>query len=359
MVSWKNYVGLFVIVAVILGLGGYALSQNSDWFGSVPGVNRETTEVRGYLGWEKRGFFEDEEVKRIFRDDHGLDVEINKKGSIEMVSEPADGMDYLFPSNKIALEIYKSNNSSVTSDTIFFSPIVVYSWQSLIPDLKQAGLVTESEGVHTLDVDLLIQMIQEGKSWQDIGGTELRGQITISSTDPSKSSSGNLFSALVLNSLTGKTTAVTMDDLTPEVRQDVGSFFGKMGLLDSSSGDIFDKFLTLGRSTYPFVVGYESQFIEVINAGTPNADQIVPLYPKATVWAEHEFISLNENGDKLLGALQNEGRFSDIAWQTYGLRKTGAVVDKERYKDYGIAPEIDTFLPLPRVEVMEEVIELV
>jgi hypothetical protein len=355
----KNYLGLFVIITVILGMGGYALYSSFSGTDTGTVFRGEPEAVKGYLGWEKRGFFEDEEVQRIFRDNHGLEVEINKKGSIEMVSEPADGMNYLFPSNKIALELYKNNNPDAKSETIFFSPIVVYSWQSLIPDLKQAGLVTESDGVHTLDIDKLLGLIQENQTWQDIGAKELQGKITISSTDPSKSSSGNLFSALVLNSFTQKSSAVTMDDLTPEVRQEMSSFFAKMGLLDSSSGDIFEKFLTLGRSTYPFVVGYESQYIELINQNRPNAEQIVPLYPKATVWAEHEFISLDEKGDKLLTALQNQEQFGEISWQEYGLRKTGVSIDNQRYKDYGIAGEVNNFLPLPRVEVMEEVITLI
>ncbi|MEI6729028.1 MAG: hypothetical protein WCK98_05285 [bacterium] len=353
----RNYIGLFLILAVIVGMLGFFWyrGRKTEQVSS----NREVVNVRGYLGWEKKGFFEDSQVKDILATKHGLKVEILKKGSIEMVSESTDGIDYLFPSNKVALELYKTKKPDAKSQSIFFSPIVIYSWKSLIPDLVKAGLVAEQNGSYILDLDKLIKLVEGNKSWKDIGSTQLQGNINISSTDPSKSSSGNLFSALVLASIAEKSTAVTNEDFTPQIQTRLQKFFSKMGLLDSSSGDIFSKFLTLGKTTFPFAVGYESQIIESINQKTPNIDQVAILYPKSTVWAEHEFISLNSNGDKLSESLSSDTEFNDIAWQKYGLRKINAPVDKERYLAYGIAQDLLGVNPLPRVDVMQKVINLV
>jgi hypothetical protein len=238
-VSIKNYFGLALILIILVGMGLFGYSR----FGASVGLDfTEPEVVRGYLGWEKKGFFEDPEVQQILTKKYDLKVEINKKGSIEMVREPAGDMDYLFPSNRIALEFYKNQNPDAKSQTIYFSPIVVFSWQSLIPDLEKAGLVSQADGIYTLDLDKLIQLIEENKKWEDIGSAQLKGRINISSTDPARSSSGNLFSALILNSLVGQNTVATEADLTPEIRQRMTSFFAKMGLLDSSSGDIFENF---------------------------------------------------------------------------------------------------------------------
>jgi hypothetical protein len=117
--------------------------------------------------------------------------------------------------------------------------------------------------------------------------------------------------------------------------------------------------LTLGRTTYPFAVGYESQIIEVINQKGRSVNELVVLYPKSTVWAEHEFISLNSKADKLMATLGSDEELAKIAWEKYGLRKIGYNIDNERYKEYGIPKEVRSFLPLPKVQVMEEILTII
>lgn len=41
--------------------------------------------VTGYLGGEKTGLMEDEEVQKILKDKYGITVEYTKAGSIEMI----------------------------------------------------------------------------------------------------------------------------------------------------------------------------------------------------------------------------------------------------------------------------------
>ena len=65
----------------------------------------EQITVTGYLGGEKVGLMEDEEVKKILKDKYGLTVEYTKAGSIEMIEQDSSDKDYLFPSSQTALEL--------------------------------------------------------------------------------------------------------------------------------------------------------------------------------------------------------------------------------------------------------------
>ena len=275
--SIRNFFGLAVILITVSGiLGfGYLQGQNKELVsGDLTTESQEETVpveeltlVEGYLGWEKKGFFQDEEVQAILASEYGLDVGISKKGSIEMVTEPTNGQDYLFPSNRIATELYRSRTGT-GSETIFFSPIVVYTWDSLVDDLQNTGLVEVRDGIHYIDTNKLVTSIEAGTTWQEAGGRQLQGPIKVRSTNPAKSSSGNLFSALVFSTMTEQYPPSTRN-VTPETTERLQEFFRNMGLLESSSSDLFEKFLTLGRSSYPLTVGYESQLIELLNAETP------------------------------------------------------------------------------------------
>lgn len=364
MKNIKSFIGLGIIIIVITAIGGYQVYntfiKDADNENGEAVSSEDIKELEGYLGWEKKGFFFDEEVKTILRDEYGIIANNSKKGSIEMVSEPVgEDVDYLFPSSKIALEIYKdTTGTDVSSETIFYSPIVIYSWRSLLPELEKSKLVKQEGNTYILNLEELIKLVMEGKTWEDIGVTSLRGNITVSSTDPTKSNSGNMFSALVANMLNNKNGQVVTDSgLTPELKAQIKSFFDKMGLMDSSSGDIFDKFLNIGKGTYPFVVGYESQLIEVINQGRLNVDDIVTLYPNPTVWSEHEFIPLNDDANKLMRSLSDNERLSKIGWERYGFRKIGANVDEDLYKDKNIAKDINYTTPVPKASVMQEIIK--
>src|SRR5437773_428161 len=85
--------------------------------------------VKGYVGGEKIGFLDDPKVRDILASRYGLAVDYEKRGSIEMVSGDVSGQDFLWPSSQFAAEKFRSRQASdVRSETIFNSPIVLYSW---------------------------------------------------------------------------------------------------------------------------------------------------------------------------------------------------------------------------------------
>ena len=86
-------IGLAVLLAVITGAAFYAFS----------GGAKEETEITGYVGGEKIGLLEDEEVIRLMEKKYGLRMDYAKAGSMDMVTADHSGRDFLFPSSQTAL----------------------------------------------------------------------------------------------------------------------------------------------------------------------------------------------------------------------------------------------------------------
>ena len=90
-----KWIGLLLLIVVALGAVGYV------WFSQTTQV----TEITGYVGGEKIGLLEDEQVRKILKDKYRLSLDYNRAGSIEMVTTlDRAGQDFLFPSNQTALE---------------------------------------------------------------------------------------------------------------------------------------------------------------------------------------------------------------------------------------------------------------
>jgi hypothetical protein len=90
----------------------------------------------------------------------------------------------------------------------------------------------------------LVRFVDEQKSWTEIGLAELCGKISVISTDPTRSHSGNMFAALLAKRLNGEN--VVTDDTVDPVIQKVGPFFKKLGPMEHFSGGLFEKHLAQG-----------------------------------------------------------------------------------------------------------------
>lgn len=275
-------------------------------------VNKpEEITVSGYLGGEKEGLMQDEEVKKILKDKYGITVEYTKAGSIEMIEQDSSDKDYLFPSSQTALELFNQTKSDklYKSEIVFNSPIVIYTWKPIAEALINNRIVEEKDNSYYIaDTSALIKLVTDKKKWSDIGVNDLYGYVTIQSTDPNKSNSGNMFAGLVANIMNNETVvdSSTVDKILPNLKD----FFGKIGYMEHSSGDLFEQYLKTGMGAKPMIAGYENQMIEfaIENPNDWNMvkEQVAVLYPEPTVWSSHPLIALNEKGAKLIEAMQDE-----------------------------------------------------
>lgn len=348
----KKIAGLILLVVLMAVIGGiYFVTGNAP----------RIVSVDGYVGGEKIELLEDEEVRSVFEEKYGLNVDYSRAGSLDMMTADLSGRDYLFPSSSIALEYYEDlHGSPVQSEIVLNTPIVLYTHQIVLDAFENQGLITTDGDIHYIDMAGLLELIQNDSQWSDIGLPELYGRVSVDTTDPSKSNSGNMFAALVANVLNGgrTVTETDLDTILPEL-QDI---FGKLGYMETSSSDLFSQFLRMGVGAEPIIAGYESQLIEYASIYPDEYDRIrddvVMLYPTPTVWSAHVMIALDENGQILLNAMQDE-EVQDLAWKKHGFRtgNYGDIADSGAIPAEGVAASITQVAQVPSYDVMKVIIE--
>lgn len=359
----KKFIGPLILLLVAAGFGLF------KWLGGESVVQPPAQEpkkqvtVSAFVGGEKMEFLNNPEVRRILRERYGVVLDAAKAGSIEMVTTlPTSGKDALWPSNQIAAEFFRNGGGQILADeNIFNSPIVFYSYDIVTDALIDRGIVEKrGPSYYIVDLPKLIQMIEAGESWSDIGLNQLYGKINIQSTDPTRSNSGNIFAGLLANMFNNGTvvTSDTLESVLPKVVH----YFRMRGYMERSSSDIFKNFITTGVGAKPIILGYENQLVEFALENEDFIDylreKIRILYPIPTIWSSHPVIALTSKGKRLIEGLKDD-EIQRIAWEQHGFRSglIGVQNDPGVLKVAGIPKEITAVIPMPDAAVMERIFE--
>jgi len=354
-------IGIVIFLAVVAAAVVISLSRGQN---QLLGFTGEAITVKGYVGGEKLGFLADEQVVKILKDKYGITVDYTRAGSIEMAGYDTAGVDFLFPSSQTAYEIFRNKHGGqgYKSEKVFFSPIVLYSWDEVAKALAAKNLCTEQAGgYYTTDISKLIPEILKKTKWSDFG-LGIYGNFKIISTDPNKSNSGTMYAALLANMLNGGSVVDTA--AVKNVAEDVKQVFKMLGQMESSSGNLFSRYLSLGMGESPIIVGYENQIIEFAMSDaelwSKVQDKVALIYPEPTVWSEHYLIALTDNGQRLLDALMDKD-IQRIAWEKHGFRTGGTAygIDAQTLKALGISEDINKVIPVPDEDSMMELLDYI
>ena len=345
----SKWLGLIILLAVIAAGGIYLLL----------GGGMEPTALRGYVGGEKIGLLEDEEVQDILEREYHLTLDYAKAGSLDMVTAEHEGRDFLFPSSQTALEYYQQLYGAPSkSQIVFNTPIVLYTHRPLLEVFQAQGLITEQGGVYYMDMASLVTEIEAGVTWTDLGLPELYGTVAVSTTDPVRSNSGNMFAGLLANVLCG---GVADENSVETVLPRLKAVFEKLGYMEASSSDLFDQFLKTGMGAKPMIAGYENQLLEFAVEHPEDwaqlKDDIVLVYPTPTIWSSHIYIALDEVGEAGITALLDEN-VQRLAWENHGFRTavSGTQSDAEHFQVPHLAEEITQVASMPSYAAMEKII---
>ncbi|MDO5649855.1 MAG: hypothetical protein Q4G11_04545 [Gallicola sp.] len=318
------------------------------------------TEINGYLGGEKIGLFEDPEFIEEMKNSHGLSLNYKKAGSIDMISADSTGLQYLFPASQTALELYRAKiGPPRKAEIVLNTPLVLYTHTLVRDRLIENGMITENNGAYYMDMQSFSKAILEGKTWADLGLPELYGSLSVKTTDPTKSNSGNMFAGLVANSLNGGN--VVDKNSVQEILPELKTFFDRMGYMDTSSADLFEQSLKMGVGAYPMIAAYENQLLEFAVTNPETWDQLKSdlciVYPTPTVYSSHVMISLDEKGDQAISALMDP-KIQEIAWKKHGFRTgvSGSQTDTTSFGVEGVLPQVTSIMPMPDFETMDIII---
>jgi len=325
----------------------------------------ELATVRLKAGGEKMGCLKDPAVEKILLDEFHLQLAPEKEGSVEMVQQPTDGYDAIWPASEYCKQIFDERARAAgltgykTAD-VFSSPLVVMSWPLITDALQRRGIVTNRDGtLYIADMQRLLKLIEDRARWKDLDSSlaMIYGTVVVKSTDPTRSNSGSMFMGLLANLMNGgePCPADHIDKFLPRIK----AISNRMGLKETSSGDIFQHFMSQGVGAYPMMVVYENQFLETLALGQANLrTQVHVLYPEPTVWASHPIIALTANGRRLMDALQDP-RLQKIMWESHGFRSAtpGAMNDPQVFKIRGVPQQIVSAMSAPEWEVMNRITE--
>ena len=361
----RHYV-LIAFVALVVGVLGLSLLNTAQ--NAIP---VQTVDVFCYIGSEKDGFLSNPIVKDILARDFGINIKFTKMGSIDqafLTGTQLQDVDCLWPYNTTALEIFREKNQSLYDrgvakhDVIFNTPIVLYSWTPVVDKLIAQNYITQdAAGNYVTDTITLLRLIVDPPAtWKDLGADFLNGSFRIVTTDPVRSNSGNMFYGLFLNMLNGGevVTGTNVDTYLPILK----TYYDQQGLLEESSGILFDRFITLGAGATPLMANYESLIIEY---GLQNQaslatiqDQVRIVYPQPTVWSAHPAIALSEEGKAFIEALKSES-LQKLGWEQHGFRSAvpGILNDPSIFDLAGIPSQVNSVVNLPNSAAMLKMIE--
>ena len=355
-------IALLVIIIVIV-----IIFKNRDSFGT------HVDPIYGAVGGGKEDLLADERINEIFKDKYKFefvqDVWSNGKTVREdVVRKDGSKYDLIFFSDQRFYDYYKTSAQPgeaqrytvLDGELMLNTPIVIYSWDTVVDALIKDGIVTVKDGVYYItNMEKLINYILQGKQWKDIGLTSIYGSINIGSVDPVTSSPGATYYGLLLSIMAGgNINDASVKAALPKLK----TFYQKSGYMNNTPADLFERYLKTGMGGEAMIVDYEKSMIDFANS-SPDAfnqvkDQIRVLYPTPTIWNSHSIAALSENGKTVIDAFEDK-EVSQIAWEKYGFRVgvTGGNYDVSKINISGIPQEISSVTSGLKMEYYNQLID--
>lgn len=364
---WIGLGILIILVLIIIGIKFF--STNGE---SIIESNLKTVYVA--TGGGKENFLADEEVNKIMKKKYGLNVIYDSWSNGKLIKNPLvreEGTKYdvMFCSDQRFYDYYKLAPDTTKGESARYTvqkggltlntPIVIYSWDTVVDALIEQKIVTEKDGVYYItDMPKLISYILEGKKWKDIGVDMLYGSINIDSTDPVTSSPGATYYGLLLSIMCdGEITDEAVSENLPKLKE----FYTKSGYMNNTPADLFELYLKTGVGGKPMIVDYEKSVIDFANSNPDGWEQVKDkmriLYPTPTIWNSHCIASFDEAGDEYYEAYEDK-EIQQIAWSKYGFRTgvTGGNYDVTQVNVKGIPQSIISTVSSLKMNVYEQLI---
>ena len=364
---WIGLGILVILVLIIIGIKFFSTNGESIMESNLKRVYVAT-------GGGKENFLADEEVNKIMKKKYGLNVIYDSWSNGKLIKNPLvreDGTKYdvMFCSDQRFYDYYKLAPDTTKGESARYTvqkggltlntPIVIYSWDTVVDALIEQKIVTEKDGVYYItDMPKLISYILEGKKWKDIGVDMLYGSINIDSTDPVTSSPGATYYGLLLSIMCdGEITDEAVAENLPKLKE----FYTKSGYMNNTPADLFELYLKTGVGGKPMIVDYEKSVIDFANSNPDGWKQVKDkmriLYPTPTIWNSHSIASFDEAGDEYYEAYEDK-EIQQIAWSKYGFRTgvTGGNYDVTQVNVKGIPQSIISTVSSLKMNVYEQLI---
>ena len=153
---WIGLGILLVLILIIIGIK--VITSNGEI------SERDLKNVYVATGGGKENFLADEDVTKIMRNKYGLNVVYDSWSNGKLIKNPlvredGAGYDVMFASDQRFYDYYKltpdtskgeaKRNTVLKGGLTLNTPIVIYSWDTVVDALIKENIVTEKEGIYT------------------------------------------------------------------------------------------------------------------------------------------------------------------------------------------------------------------
>lgn len=361
----KRVIGLVLAVVLVVAIVLVIVVTRSGASSAGAGGEKDLTVVNGVIGSEKKPFFLDPDVKKVFAS-HGYDVEVVTAGSRQIATTvDLSKVDFVFPSSAPAAQKIKEKTGVSTVYAPFYSPMAIATFAPIVQLLQNAGIASQdAAGTWHLDVAKYLAAVAVGTRWNQLPGADKlypsSRSILISSTDIRQSNSAAMYLSIASYVANGQN-VVSSDAEQSAIIDQMSSLFLQQGFSASSSEEPFDDYLSQGIGAKPMVMIYEAQFLgREINADTASSitKDMVLMYPSPTVLSKHTVVPLTKAGDAVGQLLLNDPKLAKLAAQ-YGFRPADPSVFTSVLKAHSIAepPTPVDLVDPPSYETLESMIQ--
>ena len=374
----KKVVGIIifaVLIILIVGIKIFTTSNNENIDISNEDNLKNLTTVTIATGGGKEDFLADERVSQIMKEKYGLNVIYDNWSNGKLIKDPLvreDGSKYdlMFCSDQRFYDYYRLAPDASKGEAERYNvldggltlntPIVIYSWDTVVDALVKEEIVTQVDGVYYItNMEKLLNYILEGKKWSDIGLNMLYGSINIASTDPVTSSPGATYYGLLLSIMCGgNVNDTSFQENLPKLKE----FYQKSGYMNNTPADLFERYLKTGMGGEPMIVDYEKSIVEFKTSNPDGFNQVKDniriLYPTPTMWNSHCIATFSETGNKYNQVFQDQ-EIGQIAWTKYGFRTgiTGGNYDISAVGIGGIPQTITSTVSSLKMNMYNELID--
>ena len=304
--------------------------------------------VRGLIGSEKEAYFADQRVVKALAA-QGITVTVEKAGSRAIAARyDASKYDFGFPSGAPAAARLKAQAKATAVFTPFYTPMVFASWRPIAEILVANGLAErKGEIYYVVDLPGLMALVEKGTRWRELKKSEAFATskaVLVNSTDVRTSNSAAMYLALASYLANNQQIVQSQEDVD-RVLPVVAPLFLRQGFQEQSSAGPFEDYLALGMGKAPLLMAYESQLIEFWlkhpdKLKSNDANSMVVMYPKPTVYSKHVLVPYTPAGVRLGTVLENDPALRALAHE-YGYRTGGEQRGPELWTQRGIAvPEV-------------------
>lgn len=322
--------------------------------------DKNVVELRGVVGSEKLGFFQDPEVIEALRAE-GFAVDVDAMGSRAMAGiADASGIDFVFPANQQASQKFAESHPTLGSDAIFYSPMAIATFPPILTVLERAGAATNTGDGWMIDAEKFVDLQRQGTRWRDLGAEYPSPRaVYASTTDLRSSNSASLWAAILAWGVSGGRLPGNPVD-GKAVGEEVSRLLLEQGYSESSSASPFNDYLSLGIGSKPMVVVYESQFLEQqLSDESRVTGDMVLAYPNPTIVSFHTFVALDEDATRLGEVLRTNSDIRRLALK-HGFRvgESGEINDVLASDGVPLVPASLNTIDQPNFETMEAIIEV-